>query len=345
MREQTFVEYLHRVHRTVEKDEFIPDYYIVRYEVEHPERLPDLRAMNDLRNTSFKEEIRQAGAKTTHIIGLRELEYVFYNHEERGLPDLIGTGLINHLSDDPETRKYVTRMKMNLSLEEKTLCAVETDKGVLFFDISGWGMECRNAYLQYLADNFYNSTGREHGYTHEYWIYDAPDELLSLKKQSPHAFSLYDYSFLPHKARYHDRSLVEGYRIYRSCSMDPDYDAFHRFSRTFRTNTSANNVQIQRLLYMRTVGHRYPESENKRIPLLCEVEFMPYNRQIEILSRDAEQNKQEIYEAQHKISDLAAEILERHYHIAPSQVYLSRKERWKEEQGKPKIKTSSKLKL
>lgn len=337
MREQTFIDILHRVHQTTQQEnwDFIPDYRIVRYEVEHPEILPDIRAVNDLRDTTFKAEISKAGGRVTHTIGLRELEYVFDKHEECDLPDLVRTGIISHLADDAQTRQYVARMKINFSVDEKTLCAVRTGKGVLFFDVSGWGLQCKQAYLQYLADNFYNSTGREHGYAHEYWIYDAPEELLDMKEQSAHAFSVYNFSFLPHKAHYHDPSLVEGFRVYRSCSMNPDYDAFHRFSQTFNTTTSVNNVQIQRLLYMRSVGHMYPGLDNRRIPLLSEMEFSPYNRQLEILSQDTEHNKQDIYKVQHIISDLAAEILQKRFHIAPSQVYLSRKARWETEQRNP----------
>jgi hypothetical protein len=136
IREQTFADYLRKVHQTVQKGEFVPDYYIVRYEIEHPERLPDIRAVNEIRQGTFCDRIRDAGGIVTHIIPLRALEYIFKNKEEAYLESYIATGIIEQLLSDPQTLDY-SKQYINSTPVEKALQAIETRKGTLFFDFSG----------------------------------------------------------------------------------------------------------------------------------------------------------------------------------------------------------------
>lgn len=325
MRENTFVDFLRITHEIAQKGEYIPDYYIVRYEVEHPEDLPDVRGANYVRNGTFCDEIRMAGGKASHIIPLRALDYLFNNREDKYLNEYISTGVINRLMDDPETRQYLERKMAHPDSEERVLCAIETRMGVLFFDVNGWGKECRQAYLQYLANNYFNKEGAAHGYVREYRINDPSPEMVRSKEDSPHAFSLYNFDFMSHKARYHNRALLGERHVFRACDMNPDYDSYHSFVNSFHLTTNVTNVQVLRLLYMRALGHMQFWSENKRIALLGSSEFRTIQNEIDVLSRDPENNKQKISALQRSISDKAADILQKNYHVAPSPFFRERK--------------------
>lgn len=331
LRERTFAEYLRRVHETAQKGDYIPaDYDIVRYEVPNPERLPDIRAANNLRGDSFTEEIRMAGGDATHIINLRALEYLFDNHEEPYLEQYIATGIIGRLCDDSHTYEAVKRQRLIDHQEHKALSAIETEKGVLLFSRDGWGKECRQAYLQYLADNYFTPQGREVGYVREYLIEHPTEELRASYRMQPHAFSLYDYAFIPHKAQYQSRALFEDQMALRSHPVQQDYDTFHSFVNMFRLTTNVHNVQVMRLLYMRALGNIPQRHENRRIPLLSQPDFQPLLDRLDALSKDSRASRQDIYAVQRQIRDRAAEILEKHYHLPPSQVYNLRKEQRKE---------------
>lgn len=343
LRERTFAEYLRRVHETAQKGDYIPaDYDIVRYEVPNPERLPDIRAVNNLRGDSFTDEIRMAGGDATHIINLRALEYLFDNHEEPYLEQYIATGIIGHLCDDQHTREQLKYRRIIDNQEHKALSAIETEKGVLIFGRDGWGKECRQAYLQYLADNYFTPQGREVGYVREYLIEHPTEELRASYRMQPHAFSLYDYAFMPHKAQYQDRALFEDQMALRSHPVQQDYNTFHSFVNMFRLTTNVHNVQVMRLLYMRTLGNIPQRHENRRIPLLSQPDFQPLFDRLDALSKDSRAPREDIYAVQRQIRDRAAEILEKHYHLPPSQVYNLRKEQRKEF---PKRKPSSKIHL
>lgn len=341
LRERTFAEYLRRVHETAGKGDYLPaDYHVVRYEVFRPEYLPDIRAVNDL--PSFTDELRMARCDATHIINLRALGYLFDNHEDPYLEQYIATGIINRLGDDSHTQEMLKYQRLIDHQETKALSAIETAKGVLLFSRDGWGLECRQAYLQYLADNYFTPQGREFGYVREYLIGHPTEELRAAYRMQPHAFSLYDYAFIPHKAQYQDRALLEDQMALRSHPVQQDYDMFHSFVNMFRLTTNVHNVQVMRLLYMRALGSIPRWNENRRIPLLAQGEFQPLSDRLDALSEDSRTSRQDIYAVQRQIRDRAAEILEKHYHLPPSQVYNLRKER-REEQ--PQRKPSSKIHL
>lgn len=325
MRENSFVDFLRKTQEIAQKGEYIPDYYIVCYEVGHPDLLPDVRDANNVRNGSFCDEIRMAGGSVSHILPLRALDYLFNNKEDKYLSQYIATGIIGRLTNDPETRQHLERKKEHPDTEENALCAIETRRGVLFFDVSGWGKEFRQAYLQYLANNYFNKEGAAHGYVREYRINDPSLEIVSSKEESPHAFSLYDFDFMPYKARYHDRALLGERHAFRACDMNPDYDSYHSFVNSFHLTTNVTNVQVIRLLYMRALGYMQFGAENSRIPLMASSEFRAIQNEIDLLSRDPKKNKQKIFALQRAISDKAADILQKNYNVAPSPFYLERK--------------------
>ena len=97
-----------------------------------------------------------------------------------------------------------------------------------------------------------------------------------------------------------------------------------------------------RLLYMRALGNIPQRHENRRIPLLSQPDFQPLFDRLDALSKDSRAPREDIYAVQRQIRDRAAEILEKHYHLPPSQVYNLRKEQRKEF---PKRKPSSKIHL
>ena len=88
-------------------------------------------------------------------VSLRGLEYLHSHDEEKSLPMLVASGLADHLLVQPEAKRFALAQDTLHDDPSETLTAVETAKGVLLFEYSGFGKTCCHAYMQHLADRFF----------------------------------------------------------------------------------------------------------------------------------------------------------------------------------------------
>lgn len=68
---------------------------------------------------------------------------------------LVASGLADHLLVQPEAKRFALAQDTLHDDPSETLTAVETAKGVLLFEYSGFGKTCCHAYMQHLTDRFF----------------------------------------------------------------------------------------------------------------------------------------------------------------------------------------------
>lgn len=244
-------------------------------------------------------------------IPLRAMEYIYGNDEEKYLPLLVTSGLANYLHAHPRIRAFSHAQDVCNDDPSQTLTAVETARGVLLFEYSGYGKECCRAYMQHLANHFFTSDGQDHRYVHMYKLSRPEKEALQAFRETPNAFSLHTGFFLPEKARYLDASIVRRARMDRSHRIEPTFDAFRQFTSSYDLVTDIINTNILRLLSLKETGGIYGmELSTGYIP------FMYKNSFGDLLDRIKEvpvENRTEQNRIKEAIAGKADHILKRDY--------------------------------
>lgn len=134
---------------------------------------------------------------------------------------------------------------------------VETDKGALLFSDSGRGYLCYHSFMQYVADNFYNSQGRSFGKIRTFMISRPDTALLNEASRTSQRFSLDFYPvFSPDKIVYRNDSIPEiAKRQEPYIRIFPvTYDAFSEFVSKSGLKTSGENERIGTLFYVERFG-------------------------------------------------------------------------------------------
>lgn len=324
MAEQRFTEYLGRqreIYRPSLKESYLPDLYLCRYQFPVEVTYPDIRVF-DKDNSLVQKFISQNGGSMQNNVSLRGLEYLYSHNEEKSLPMLVSTGLANHLLAQPETKRFALAQNTFHDDPSENLTAVETAKGVLLFEYSGFGKTCCHSYMQYLADRFFIAGKPVPEFVNQYKLTNPDAEVIKAFESLPHAFSLYTNSFLPDKAQYLDASILRNARLDRSHRIEPTFDAYMRFSASHGVVTNIANAQILRLLSLKeTAGIYGIDHTTNRIPFMHKNSF---NAQFNALENIPIENKGEQEKVKILICNQAAYILKNDYGLSP--VSLQNKE-------------------
>lgn len=157
MMNQRFTEYLQRqreMYKPSLVQSHLPDLYLCRYQFPAGVSYPDIRLF-DKDNSLVQKFITRNGGSMQGNVSLRGLEYLHSHDEEKSLPMLVASGLADHLLVQPEAKRFALAQDTLHDDPSETLTAVETAKGVLLFEYSGFGKTCCHAYMQHLADRFF----------------------------------------------------------------------------------------------------------------------------------------------------------------------------------------------
>ena len=260
-------------------EDYIPELFLCHYQVSGRIDFSDLKKLDE-NNKAFTVYLAEHGAVVKHDVPLRALEHLYHIGQESSLTELIKQGLINHLADYPDTEKYMYSQSTSTHKNQpsRRLTAVETAKGVLLFDYSGYGKAERHEFLQYIADHFHLPEGKSFEYVNLYKLINPTEETLKAFSDAPHAFSLYDGTFLPEKARYLSRSIIEGKHPWKSFDIKWAYNPHTECKYFIQDNDLEYNVittQMQRLLSIKELGSLSLSAEERknRIPFLHQKQF------------------------------------------------------------------------
>ena len=152
MMNQRFTEYLQRqreMYKPSLVQSHLPDLYLCRYQFPAGVSYPDIRLF-DKDNSLVQKFITRNGGSMQGNVSLRGLEYLHSHDEEKSLPMLVASGLADHLLVQPEAKRFALAQDTLHDDPSETLTAVETAKGVLLFEYSGFGKTCCHAYMQHL---------------------------------------------------------------------------------------------------------------------------------------------------------------------------------------------------
>ncbi|WP_342991027.1 MULTISPECIES: DUF6047 family protein [Bacteroides] len=249
-------------------------------------------------------------------VPLRGLEFIYAGHEEKYLPLLVMSGLVNYLHAQPEVRLFAQTQDTFHDDPSQTLTAVETAKGVLLFEYSGYGRECLRAYTQHIANHFFTPDGQAHQYIHLYKLSHPEKEVLQTFQNASNAFSVYTGFFLPDKIQYLDASILRGARQDKSHRIEPTFDAFRQFTSSYELTTNMENAQVLRLLSLKETGGIYGmEHSTRYIPFMYKNSF---NSLLDTLKNTPAENWSEQNRIKAAIGEKADYILKRDYELFSS---------------------------
>ena len=236
MMNQRFTEYLQRqreMYKPSLVQSHLPDLYLCRYQFPAGVSYPDIRLF-DKDNSLVQKFITRNGGSMQGNVSLRGLEYLHsHDEEKKSLPMLVASGLADHLLVQPEAKRFALAQDTLHDDPSETLTAVETAKGVLLFEYSGFGKTCCHAYMQHLADRFFITDEEKPEFVNLYKLTRPDAEVVKAFQASPNAFSLYTNSFLPEKAQYLDATILRNARLDRSHRIEPTFDAYDKFASSY----------------------------------------------------------------------------------------------------------------
>lgn len=317
MANQRFTEYLRRqreMYKLSLVQSHLPDLDLCRYQFPSGVIYPDVRPF-DKDNSLVPKFISENGGSMQNNVPLRGLEYLYSRDAEKSLPMLVSSGLADHLLVQPEAKRFALAQNTLHNDPSETLTAVETAKGVLLFEYSGYGKMCCHSYMQHLADHFFITDEDKPEFVNLYKLANPNVEAIKAFQTSTNPFSLYTNDFIPDKAQYLDAAILRNARLDRSHRIEPTFDAYDKFASSYGTVTSIANAQILRLLSLQeTAGIYGIDYITGQIPFMHKNSF---NSQFNALQNIPAENKGEQEKVKALIRDQAAYILKRDYGISP----------------------------
>jgi hypothetical protein len=118
-------------------------------------------------------------------------------------------GLADYLLVQPKAKRFALAQNTLHDDPSETLTAVETAKGVLLFEYSGYGKMCCHSYMQHLADHFFITDEDKPEFVNLYKLANPNVEAIKAFQTSTNPFSLYTNDFIPDKAQYLDAAYPE----------------------------------------------------------------------------------------------------------------------------------------
>lgn len=320
MANQRFIEYLHRqreMYKPSLVQSYLPNLDLCRYQFPPEVSFPDIRLF-DKDNSQVKKFIAENGGSMQSNVSLRGLEYLYHHNEEKSLPMLVANGLANHLLVQPEAKRFALAQNTIHDDPLETLTAVETAKGVLLFEYSGYGKTCCHSYMQHLADRFFIIGEEKTEFANLYKLTNPNEEVIKAFQTSTNPFSLYTNDFMPDKAQYLDATILRNARLDRSHRIEPTLDAYDKFASSYGIVTSIANAQILRLLSLQeTAGIYGIDYTTRQIPFVHKNSF---NSQFNALQNIPVENKGEQEKIKALIRNQAAYILKRDYGFSPDKL-------------------------
>ena len=313
---QRFTEYLRRqreMYKPSLAQSHLPDLDLCRYQFPSEINCPDIRLF-DKDNSLVQQFITHNGGSMQNNVSLRGLEYLYSRDEEKGLPMLVSSGLANHLLVQPEAKRFALAQSTFHDAPSETLTALETAKGVLLFEYSGYGKTCCHSYMQHLADHFFIMGEEKPEFVNLYKLTNPNEEVIKAFQTSTNPFSLYTNDFIPDKAQYLDATILRNARLDRSHRIEPTLDAYDKFASSYGIVASITNAQILRLLSLQeTAGIYGIDYTTRQIPFMHKNSF---NSQFNALQNIPAENKGEQEKVKALIRNQAAYILKRDYGIS-----------------------------
>ena len=177
----------------------------------------------------------------------------------------------------PRQKLLDTWLSDIISREQNTLTrpcmqAISCNRGVLFFDGSGFGQQHMLAYLQHIADNYFQYEHDNITFLNRYGV-SANDTLQIIASRQNQMFSPWDNSFSDKKNLYVSDDLLQKHRCLEQHELKVCHNDFLEFIDRYSLNLSLQNRNIVRLLRIKEFGYEPKFQDETRYPFTWRKEF------------------------------------------------------------------------
>ena len=195
------------------------------------------------------------------------LQVASYAYSNRNtFPRGLGPDDIRVLSDpemsEPlkrEVKQYMERLtvfRRQVGTQERFVTVLDTARGAVVFDDSGYGQLFLEKFLQHLADRFFDPACRELKRVRETLITNPGSELLAQAAADSRMYSRLDLRLVPERIAYHPNLVIVGQKEGTSSvhRLGTDMADLRQLVADYRLHMSERNIYIQALLRVRDQG-------------------------------------------------------------------------------------------
>lgn len=183
-------------------------------------------------------------------IPLRQLTFVYEKHpgELVQLSDM--ESWMETMRGDLELQKSVRAYEQyheekEQDVQNRTITAIQTDRGVLLFNDSGRGLQSVTDYLQDIANRYFCPDFKNLESLQMYYFSTSNPTLVQESRQCAAMFSAdYPHQFIPAKAHFLDNRIMKDLSPAIECSMTPDKENYKVFTNLFDLEKSNKNLNI-----------------------------------------------------------------------------------------------------
>ena len=236
--------------------------------------------INEAEHARFKAD----GQALIDFIYERKLpqRYMFSYRTFHYLHGLTGTLKLQDLIEAergtlPRQKLLDTWLSDIISREQNTLTrpsmqALACNKGVLFFDGSGFGQQRMLAYLQHIADTYFLYEQNNITFLNRYGV-STNDTLQIIASRQNQMFSPWDNSFSDKKKLYASDDSLLGHRCLDKHEHKICYNDFLEFIERYKLDLSPQNRNILRLLRIKEFGYESKFLDEDHYPFKWRKDF------------------------------------------------------------------------
>lgn len=257
--EYAFARFVDNEIKRADKGVYVPDYSLRHYCFPTDTSFRGIRRRAD-EPGALPEFVGYHGGKLVCDLPLR-IAFCAYSNSAglgpsdiRALSDPATSGLLRR-----EAEQYMERLaafRRQTGCVDRFVTVLETARGAVVFDDSGYGQIFLEKFLQHLADRFFEPACRDLKKVRETLITGPGPELLAQASVCSRMYSRLDLRLKPERIVYHPDLVLSGRKEGTSSfhRLGTDMADLHRLVADYRLHLSERNLYIRALLRVRDQG-------------------------------------------------------------------------------------------
>lgn len=257
--EYAFARFVDNEIRRADKGVYVPDYSLRHYHFPTDTSFRDIRRRAD-EPGALPEFVRYNGGRLVCDLPLRIASYAYSNSVGLGPSDI--RVLSDPATSGPlrrEAEQYMERLaafRRQAGDKERFVTVLETARGAVVFDDSGYGQIFLEKFLQHLADRFFDPAYRDLKKVRETLVIGPGPELLAQASVCSRMYSRLDLRLKPERIAYHPDLVLSARKEGTSSlhRLGTDLMDLQRLVADYRLHLSERNLYIRALLRVRDQG-------------------------------------------------------------------------------------------
>lgn len=261
--EYAFARFVDNEIKMADKGVYIPDHSLQHYCFPANTSFKEIRQRAD-EPGALPAFVRNNGGRKVCDLPLQVASYTYSNRN--AFPRGLGPDDIRVLSDpemsEPlkcEVKQYMERLavfRKQVGTQERFVTVLDTARGSVVFDDSGYGQLFLEKFLQHLADRFFDPACRNLKRVRETLITNPGSELLAQAAADRRMYSRLDLRLVPERIAYHPNLVIAGQKKGTSSihRLGTDMADLRQLVADYRLHMSERNLYIRALLSVRDQG-------------------------------------------------------------------------------------------